>query len=740
MSLRGPYYKQLLKSHLLVILVPLLIMCMLLYRGMRTLSTEIRQGQLALMTQSSEYITRRLNEVDRQLQTMLKDEKIQRLSEGVDETDCLAALTVYTDYATGLDSLAVLPQNSPSLLYTSDGPQPQDTLLTEQWKLTAQETASWRTYISDHRSHLNYFRDSGILMRIVPFPQGGCLIAVLSGDLMSELDSALDATSAGAALVLCGSDGQPLYAVDRNGLLLTSGLREAAFAAVSDESFLYQGTRYWDLAVTIEGTSWKLLVILPNAVLRSRMHSASQFLLVSGTVLLAVCLALAVTRRQYRPIQHLSSMAMLGEDDQSSNELESISSRLDVTRTLSQTALVQRRMLMESTIFRLIQGHSMGWDDALHAMRTLNMLSDAKVLTVIRIRMFTTPQPISHDALLDYIHARYSRQDRAYAIEMALNGEPAVAMVVKLLSAVPEEEIKAVVNDLSIFVRHQMKVGCFFGVGSIVPMDQLPTSCIEASIALEHPMDADAQQIIRFSDLSNVTLEIDPQFQRMTMLYVHGLKNAGESSPQPLLEELLEYLDSCAGRSLWQFYSFSFAEALVQLLNDERSTRFRQAADSPNISTILTIALSTSNPKEYDELIRQAAQLMLDASLAWDAQQASDTQGRVRRWLDDNLTNPLLSLEMMTVDFGFSSTYWSRYFSEQIGTPFNELVWRRRCALFKEQLVATSRPIKALVNEVGYLDVSSFSRRFKLEEGLTPGQWRQLYQKNEKVEKDANNK
>jgi len=41
-------------------------------------------------------------------------------------------------------------------------------------------------------------------------------------------------------------------------------------------------------------------------------------------------------------------------------------------------------------------------------------------------------------------------------------------------------------------------------------------------------------------------------------------------------------------------------------------------------------------------------------------------------------------------------------------------------------LKKTSGSVKEIVVEVGYIDVSSFTRRFKREEGVTPGQYKKL--------------
>jgi len=83
-----------------------------------------------------------------------------------------------------------------------------------------------------------------------------------------------------------------------------------------------------------------------------------------------------------------------------------------------------------------------------------------------------------------------------------------------------------------------------------------------------------------------------------------------------------------------------------------------------------------------------------------------------------------MSLDFLIDTFGFSPSYWSRFFSEQIGVSFNDWLWRQRLARAKTLLKETSQPVKEIVQAVGYTDVSSFSRRFKADVGLTPGQWR----------------
>jgi AraC-like DNA-binding protein len=47
--------------------------------------------------------------------------------------------------------------------------------------------------------------------------------------------------------------------------------------------------------------------------------------------------------------------------------------------------------------------------------------------------------------------------------------------------------------------------------------------------------------------------------------------------------------------------------------------------------------------------------------------------------------------------------------------------------LAKKVLINSDRPIKDIVADIGYVDVSNFVRKFKKREGITPGRYRELY-------------
>ncbi len=56
-----------------------------------------------------------------------------------------------------------------------------------------------------------------------------------------------------------------------------------------------------------------------------------------------------------------------------------------------------------------------------------------------------------------------------------------------------------------------------------------------------------------------------------------------------------------------------------------------------------------------------------------------------------------------------------------------ELLTNMRMEEVKQELRGTDKAIKDIVTGVGYIDVPNFLRKFKKAEGITLGQYRQLY-------------
>lgn len=109
-------------------------------------------------------------------------------------------------------------------------------------------------------------------------------------------------------------------------------------------------------------------------------------------------------------------------------------------------------------------------------------------------------------------------------------------------------------------------------------------------------------------------------------------------------------------------------------------------------------------------------------------QKQTSTKFALLRYVQQHYRDPDLTLDKFAAEFGLSYSYISRVFKEETGQSFLSYVTQLRFAYVKEQLAQTARPIKDVIADAGYYDLTNFLRKFKNIEGVTPSQYRAEHQ------------
>ena len=99
-------------------------------------------------------------------------------------------------------------------------------------------------------------------------------------------------------------------------------------------------------------------------------------------------------------------------------------------------------------------------------------------------------------------------------------------------------------------------------------------------------------------------------------------------------------------------------------------------------------------------------------------------------YVDENFRSSQISLAHLSDKFGKSVSYMSRLFKASAGISFVDYLWKLRLHWIKGELAATDRPIRDIVNDSGYSDISGAMRKFKATEGCTMNQYRESARKN----------
>ncbi len=77
----------------------------------------------------------------------------------------------------------------------------------------------------------------------------------------------------------------------------------------------------------------------------------------------------------------------------------------------------------------------------------------------------------------------------------------------------------------------------------------------------------------------------------------------------------------------------------------------------------------------------------------------------------------------------YSPTFINRFLMDETGLSYHHYISSLRLEKAKQELSSTQDKIKDIVLRCGYIDIASFTRKFKEYEGLTPGEYRMQHQK-----------
>ena len=93
-------------------------------------------------------------------------------------------------------------------------------------------------------------------------------------------------------------------------------------------------------------------------------------------------------------------------------------------------------------------------------------------------------------------------------------------------------------------------------------------------------------------------------------------------------------------------------------------------------------------------------------------------------YVQAHFRDPALSLTTISDELNLTQSYISKLFKEETGQTFISYVRELRIGYAKRELMETSRPIKDIIADSGYIDAASFSRTFKAMENITPSEYR----------------
>lgn len=158
---------------------------------------------------------------------------------------------------------------------------------------------------------------------------------------------------------------------------------------------------------------------------------------------------------------------------------------------------------------------------------------------------------------------------------------------------------------------------------------------------------------------------------------------------------------------------------LVNSLNT-LNVKFKNYSDLYFSSLYLCRSCSYSEKKEE---IQQNIFSLLEAYES-EYQNSTIQISKIKDIIEKEYTSPDFSISYLADTFHVSIAYMSYLFKKNFDVNFSDYLWNLRMEKAKKLLLQSDMNIDQISISVGYLNTSSFRRKFKQETGLTPSQYR----------------
>ena len=516
------------------------------------------------------------------------------------------------------------------------------------------------------------------------------------------------------------------YILDQNGAVVTTSgehdrMRGILSTYLGDSIELssttsIDGEEYVVRTHRSEKNGWTYLAFIPD-----RQTTFSQVSSIMKAIVIILLIAsftiFFLQKVNYAPVRRLRDRAKLISPDAASyNELETIAGALDYLSTQNSSLSTQLANSLTAVknerLYRLLNGAYASREDFNLDCSELDLSLPNEYFTVSIVMLHK--QFDNLDGLAQEIKKQFSVPYIYYYLH---NFHP--NQIVLLMNQPDHMPVSArFFGDVQKYLTRQYGLMTTVGIGTCVnSTERIAQSYMEAVSALDYRFVKGNGTVIEFREV------LGPA--HATVVYPHkefeSLRNAlfskNEQNIRDAIQNIIHFMEQS---QLPLYLARSICFDLIHLVNEHCRGQKNAASNSP-------IELSGM----------ETAQEIIQMLRAWSEHLSGLTTSAAKRVVLDEVMK-YLEANCLRCDFSayeaaghFEMTLpaFSKYFKDHTGQNVMDYTIHLRMERAKELLRTTALPLKEISEAVGYYNISSFTRRFKLNQGITPSEYRKVFVK-----------
>jgi len=540
--------------------------------------------------------------------------------------------------------------------------------------------------------------------------------------------------------VLGNSKGNT-YILDTNNRVIGSykndskiNLKDVEFSAFKDEGIgriKNDGNEYFTATVNSEYNGWKLITIMnTNQFFKQVNHKRMiVFLVLIFLFLIGFLIAILLGKSQYTPIGKLFEFTKSHDQDKYSHnkgELESIRDSItnvyESHKSLSRTIYLQKPFAKDQLLIKLLKGNLSTDQDIDYLLRELNikMQDGAYFVAIVHsnsneflveegYNLFTEVSILGNDAIV-------------HGVDLLYENATALIISVDKYTNNNVDVRRNIIQKIQDYIKLSTQTIPVIGVGSLVhKKSYINRSFIEALSSMDYKVTTSDENIIYYEDIESLLEQPFGYVQEENGKLVHSLKQGDQKVAEETLRSMFAEIKT-KKLSIYELKCVCFDIINIILKTASESNT---SEEIKNLNEIVDFNSLDELERNLHSVIRSICGKVESMKNSYQEK----LQSNILDFITNHYSEYDLSLEKLAHNFQLSTSYLSRYFKEQFGTNFKRYVLNLRMEKIKKELVETDKLIKEIIRDVGYQDVSNFTRQFRKIEGITPGRYRKLNKK-----------
>ncbi|MGG1515581.1 AraC family transcriptional regulator [Paenibacillus oryzisoli] len=726
-------------SYTALFFIPVLILAFLAFSMFNSiLNKEITSNTSVLLEQAKNSIDNRVEELNKLSIQISNNPYLSSSSIANKFTDVVFAINLLKNFS--------IPNNffdnffiyyfGHELLYSPKGtfnPQYFSSVLYpyEDWKLEdlqKQLNASSNIYVKPIRQMSGDQTVQKSVLYAVPIPymsekpSGAVFFLIQEKTIYDILKETLNANK--SSVLILDSASKPITMM---GALTLDSIDPDQFEhrkSMISEKIVLGGSSYFVSSTTSTRSGWTYISFLPTDTVTNKLSGlkTTTLILFLTLFIIGVLLIYAFMKMNYKPLGELSRLAasLLGKDQSNPGGIESVKTAVD--QMSKQITVLEGKYQSTSPIMRqrllhqLLKGHFTDTEEFTIAGAEYGLSISGQFFSVV-IVMLDAPSTLSPQLVGSRVQSLFADWYSGFVLDDVVDDQIILVLSDENNHVRQYEDICATMIDK---LQSELQLSCTVGVGNWFPsLSSLSESYLQACSALDYRLIKGKNTVISYREIESnqknagyypkqqlellETYFTDHNADRFTQVLDAIFKNMKEKRIPLMSAKLLCY-------DVIQTIEQAIYKNNYYLKNDEDS-----AFDIISLSRYETL-------EDLSDRIKALCSDIFNA--AREEQPMNKQMEKIKEYTLQNYHECHFSLQGLSDHMNMSVSYLSHYFKAQEGRNISDYVNDLRMHKAKTLLTDTPMNLQQVAYNVGYMNLSSFIRKFKQTTGVTPGVFR----------------